>query len=117
MRFYLSVILISAVLSGCSSLTKSHELSHDASSAIRVATYNIKHGRGMDGTLNLERTLVTLKTLNADIIALQEVDDQARRSGGVDQASWLAERLGMHAAYGAFMDFQSGRYGLAILSR
>lgn len=117
MRFYLSVILISAVLSGCSSLTKSHELSHDASSAIRVATYNIKHGRGMDGTLNLERTLATLKTLNADIIALQEVDDQARRSGGVDQASWLAERLGMHASYGAFMDFQGGRYGLAILSR
>lgn len=117
MRFYLSVILISAVLSGCSSLTKSHELSHDASSAIRVATYNIKHGRGMDGTLDLERTLATLKTLNADIIALQEVDDQARRSGGVDQASWLAERLGMHAAYGAFMDFQGGRYGLAILSR
>ena len=117
MRFYLSVILISAVLSGCSSLTKSHELSHDASSAIRVATYNIKHGRGMDGTLDLERTATTLESLGADIIALQEVDDQARRSGGVDQASWLADRLDMHAAYGAFMDFQGGRYGLAILSR
>ena len=82
-----------------------------------MATYNIKHGRGMDSSLNLERTLATLASLDADIIALQEVDDQARRSGGVDQASWLAERLGMHAAFGAFMDFQGGRYGLAILSR
>ena len=91
--------------------------SSDTSAPIRVATYNIKHGRGMDGVLDLERTLATLKSLNADVIALQEVDDQARRSGGVDQASWLAERLGMHAAYGAFMDFQGGRYGLAILSR
>ena len=91
--------------------------SSDTSAPIRVATYNIKHGRGMDGVLDLERTLATLKSLNADIIALQEVDDQARRSGGVDQASWLAKRLGMHAAYGAFMDFQGGRYGLAILSR
>ncbi|MDG2083391.1 MAG: endonuclease/exonuclease/phosphatase family protein [Planctomycetota bacterium] len=45
------------------------------------------------------------------------MDDQARRSGGIDQASWLADRLDMHAAYGAFMDFQGGRYGLAILSR
>lgn len=117
MRFSLSVILVSAVLSGCSSLTKSHESSHDASSAIRVATYNIKHGRGMDGTLDLERTATTLESLGADIIALQEVDDQARRSGGIDQASWLADRLDMHAAYGAFMDFQGGRYGLAILSR
>ena len=91
--------------------------SSDTSAPIRVATYNIKHGRGMDGVVDLERTLATLKSLNADVIALQEVDDQARRSGGVDQASWLAERLGMHAAYGAFMDFQGGHYGLAILSR
>lgn len=91
--------------------------SSGTSAPIRVATYNIKHGRGMDGVLDLERTLATLKSLNADLIALQEVDDQARRSGGVDQASWLADRLGMHSAYGAFMDFQGGRYGLAILSR
>ncbi len=91
--------------------------SSGTSAPIRVATYNIKHGRGMDGVLDLERTLATLKSLNADVIALQEVDDQARRSGGVDQASWLAEQLGMQAAFGAFMDFQGGRYGLAILSR
>ena len=84
---------------------------------MRVATYNIKHSRGMDGAINLERTAATLKTLDADIIALQEVDNQARRSGGVDQAAWLAERLGMHSAYGSFMQFQGGRYGLAILSR
>ena len=71
----------------------------------------------MDGTLDLKRTLKTLESLKADIIALQEVDDQARRSGGVDQASWLAEQLNMHAAYGSFMDFQGGRYGLAMLSR
>jgi len=71
----------------------------------------------MDGTLDLRRTLKTLESLKADLIALQEVDDQARRSGGVDQASWLAEQLNMHAAYGSFMDFQGGRYGLAILSR
>ncbi len=117
MRSGLPFILISGVLAGCSSLTGSHVSSSDASAPIRVATYNIKHGRGMDGTLDLERTATTLESLGADIIALQEVDDQARRSGGVDQALWLAKRLDMHAAFGAFMDFQGGRYGLAILSR
>ena len=105
------------MLAGCSPMKGNLTSSSDTSAPIRVATYNIKHGRGMDGVVDLERTLATLKSLNADVIALQEVDDQARRSGGVDQASWLAERLGMHAAYGAFMDFQGGRYGLAILSR
>ncbi len=98
-------------------MNTSHESSDDAVAAMRVVTYNIKHGRGMDGTIDLERTAATLDTLDADIIALQEVDDQASRSGSVDQAAWLAKRLGMHAAYGAFMDFQGGRYGLAILSR
>ena len=115
--FLPSVFLVSWALSGCSSVSEHFNSSPDNPVVIRVATYNIKHGRGMDGVLDLERTLATLKSLNADVIALQEVDDQARRSGGVDQASWLAERLGMHAAYGAFMDFQGGRYGLAILSR
>ena len=93
------------------------ESSPENATAIRVATYNIKHGRGMDGTIDVERTATTLAALDADLIALQEVDDQARRSGGVDQAAWLANRLDMHAAHGAFMDFQGGRYGLAILSR
>ena len=39
--------------------------------AMRVATYNIKHGRGMDGAIDLERTAATLATLDADLIALQ----------------------------------------------
>jgi endonuclease/exonuclease/phosphatase family metal-dependent hydrolase len=117
MRFFLPAILITTVLMGCRSATGTKQDSHTTRAPIRVATYNIKHGLGMDGRLDLERTATTLHALDADIIALQEVDDQARRSGTIDQASWLAERLGMHAAYGAFMDFQGGRYGLAILSR
>lgn len=116
MRLPPPAILLMIVLMGCSSLKGTPESRHP-SAVIRAATYNIKHGRGMDGTVDLERTATTLEALDAHIIALQEVDDRAERSGGVDQAAWLAERLGMHAAYGSFMDFQGGRYGLAILSR
>ena len=105
------------VMTGCSSPGTIHEPPHGSVESMRVVAYNIKHGRGMDGVVDLERTAATLEALDADIIALQEVDDRAQRSGGVDQASWLAGRLGMHAAYGSFMEFQGGRYGLAILSR
>ena len=117
MRFLLPVILMSMVMGGCSSPNTRHEPPHASVEPMRVVTYNIKHGRGMDGVVDLERTAVVLDVLDADLIALQEVDDRARRSGGVDQAAWLAERLGMHAAYGSFMNFQGGRYGLAMLSR
>lgn len=55
--------------------------------------------------------------LAADFIALQEVDDRVRRSGSVDQAKLLGDLLGMQSAFGSFMDYQGGRYGLAILSK
>ncbi len=104
-------------LAGCASKPGSPANQVGQADTLRVATWNIKHGRGMDGRLDLERTAAVLATLDADIVALQEVDEVVRRSDRVDQAAWLADRLGMHAAFGSFMDYQGGRYGLAILSR
>ena len=82
-----------------------------------VATYNIRHGRGMDGRVDLDRTAAAIAAFGADLVALQEVDRLVERSGGVDQARELAERLGMAHDFGAFFPYQGGEYGLAILSR
>lgn len=84
---------------------------------LRIVSYNIRHGRGMDDQVNLARTADVLRRLDADLIGLQEVDDRARRSGGVPQADSLGAALGMYATFGAFMPYQGGRYGLALLSR
>ena len=83
----------------------------------RVVSYNIRHGEGMDGKVDLERTGKVLEALNADFICLQEVDYRAQRSGEVNQAAELGKQLGQHAAFGSFMDFQGGKYGLGLLSR
>ena len=84
---------------------------------LTAVTYNIKRGFGNDGVTDLSRTTRVLRKLDADLIALQEVDWNARRSGVVNQASVLGEELGMHAAFGPFMQFQGGQYGMAFLSR
>jgi endonuclease/exonuclease/phosphatase family metal-dependent hydrolase len=84
--------------------------------SLRLVSYNIKHGLGMDGVLDLERVGDYLAATGADVVLLQEVDDRASRSGGVDQAAALGARLGMTAHFAPFMDFQGGRYGLAILA-
>jgi endonuclease/exonuclease/phosphatase family metal-dependent hydrolase len=84
---------------------------------LRVASYNIKHGRGNDNVVDLERTARVLRALTPDIVGLQEVDDLATRSGGVPQAERLGQLLGLQHAFGRFMDFQGGAYGMAILSR
>jgi endonuclease/exonuclease/phosphatase family metal-dependent hydrolase len=67
--------------------------------------------------VDLKRTGAALRTLNADVIALQEVDRDVQRSGHVDEAATLGAQLGMAHAFGAFMPYQGGEYGLAILTR
>ncbi|MFT5731633.1 MAG: endonuclease/exonuclease/phosphatase family metal-dependent hydrolase [Planctomycetota bacterium] len=85
--------------------------------SFRALSYNIKHGLGLDGRLDLGRTAAVLRSSNADVIALQEVDLCAKRSGYRNQVNALAAQLGMHPAFGSFMDYQGGQYGMAALSR
>ena len=89
----------------------------EQSTTIRLAAYNIKHGRGMDNRVDLERVAAVLRKLNPDLIALQEVDRGCSRSGKVDQAAAPGKPLGMHHRFGQFMGFQGGLYGMAVLSR
>lgn len=84
---------------------------------LRVLTYNIHHGEGIDGQLDLARIADVVLDARADLVALQEVDRVAERTGGVDQLEELARLTGLHPAFAKFMDFEGGEYGLAILSR
>ena len=84
---------------------------------LRVAAYNVKHGLGMDGEVDLERIAAVLGPLDADVITLQEIDRGVERTHGVDQARRLGELLGMEAHFGEFMPYQGGEYGMAVLSR
>jgi endonuclease/exonuclease/phosphatase family metal-dependent hydrolase len=58
-----------------------------------------------------------VKSVNADIVLLQEVDKGTRRSGGVDQPAEYSRRTGYNVAFGRSLDYDGGEYGIAILSR
>ena len=88
-----------------------------AQAVVRVAAYNIKHGRGMDDRVDLSRIADVLRSLEADVITLQEVDDRTERTGGVDQVQVLAELLGYEGAHGPHRPYQGGFYGNAVLTR
>jgi endonuclease/exonuclease/phosphatase family metal-dependent hydrolase len=92
---------------------------------ITMMSFNIHHGQGTDGVLDLERIARVIRTSGTDIAGLQEVDRNfAERSNWADQAAELAELLHWHVAYGANIDLNPpapGRpriqFGNAVLSR
>ena len=84
---------------------------------LRVLSYNIHHGEGTDGKLDLERIARLILDSKADLVALQEVDKKVGRSQGVDQAAELAKLTKMHFVFGKNISFGGGDYGNAVLSR
>ena len=80
-------------------------------------TYNIHHGRGADGAIDLERIAAVIRAEAPDLVALQEVDLGTGRAGGVDQALELGRLTGMRAIFGEAMPYDGGSYGEAVLSR
>jgi endonuclease/exonuclease/phosphatase family metal-dependent hydrolase len=92
---------------------------------LRAASFNIHHGVGVDGLLNLDRIATVVEDTHPDVIGLQEVDRHfGERSDFVDQARWLADRLDLHVVFGANIDLEPltpgaprRQYGTAILSR
>jgi endonuclease/exonuclease/phosphatase family metal-dependent hydrolase len=84
---------------------------------IRVLCWNLHHGVGEDGKLDLPRIAALIKEQQPDVVALQEVDNKCRRSGSVDQAAELAKLTGMTGVFGKAMDHDGGEYGQAILSK
>lgn len=104
-----------AVLVACASTPHADRI--PARNSLRVVTYNIFGGHDLQRLSNLTRIAALIDSLRADFVLLQEVDRLTARSGHVDQASVLAERVGMHAVFGRAMDYDGGEYGIAVLSR
>lgn len=60
---------------------------------LRLATWNLLSGRAADGRHDLGAAARDLARLDADVIALQEVDHLQPRSGAVDQLGELVSEL------------------------
>lgn len=119
-------LLAVAVASSCSAEEERTGIRRGAEpDVITVATFNIHHGRGADGRLDLARVERAIRDSGADIIGLQEVDRHFDpRSAFADQVAVLGEAFGMESAFGPTLDLPpppSGtarrQYGNALLSR
>ena len=110
-----TVLLLSATLLVASSPAMLCQAQDQDS--LRILSYNIHHGEGTDRRLDLDRIAAVISKCKADIVALQEVDQNAKRSNSIAQAQYLADKLNMRFAFGANIALQGGHYGNAVLSR
>ena len=82
---------------------------------IRLATYNIHGCVGNDGRFDVERTGRVLRELDADILALQEVEHHD--VDGLDLLEHLAQRSGLTPIAGPTLFKRRRAYGNALLTR
>lgn len=85
---------------------------------LRVMTFNIHAGIGLDGRYDLERIAAIVNAVRPDLAGLQEVDRRYdERSRFDDQPARLAALTGMVPCYGPTIVRGSKEYGNLILSR
>jgi endonuclease/exonuclease/phosphatase family metal-dependent hydrolase len=100
---------------------------------MRVATFNILHGHALGGGVDVDRLWACVRQMDADVLALQEVDLEQPRSGMADLTAAAADAMGAvahrfvaaisgtpgatwMAATGAEQP-GTAAYGIALLSR
>ena len=85
--------------------------------SIRVMTYNIHVGVGMDKKLDLARVASVINKQHPDLVGLQEVDRGVERTQRIDEIAELAKLTKMDYAFAFNLKYQGGQYGVAILSK
>ena len=81
---------------------------------LKIASYNVHRAIGVDGRFAPERILGVLGELDADVIALQEVE---AHDSGDDMLRWLGKETGYTALAGTTMVRHDGHFGNGILTR
>lgn len=99
------------------SVNANHEKFPRKENIHRIMSYNIRNAIGMDEVTNYERTANVIRSINPDVVAVQEIDSVTGRSQQVDVLNRIADLTKMYACYGSAISFQGGKYGIGILSK
>jgi endonuclease/exonuclease/phosphatase family metal-dependent hydrolase len=81
---------------------------------ITIASYNMHGGVGRDGQFIPERVTEIIREIDADVIALQEVQNGAT---GFDMLGYLQEKTGFEAIAGPTFMRKGADYGNGLLTR
>ncbi|HEY61942.1 MAG TPA: hypothetical protein G4N95_04755 [Anaerolineae bacterium] len=90
--------------------TPSGEINH-----LRVMTYNIQQGYSEDGQFNVDGQIALIKSIDPDILAIEESDSARIANANNDLVAYFAKNLNMNSYYGP--NSVVGTFGIALLSK
>lgn len=85
---------------------------------IKIITFNIAHGKGLDGIIDIERQAEVIKLYNPDIVFLQEIDMYTKRAGERNQIREFGKKIYLpYCSMESNITLEDGYYGDGIISR
>lgn len=85
---------------------------------LKVITFNIAHGKGMDGIVDIERQANLINSYKPDIVFLQEIDMYTKRAGDMNQIREFSRKIYLpYCSMETNITLEDGYYGDGIISR
>ena len=117
MKITLLLLTLTLFSSKAQTLSQQSNLFPQKERTIRIMSYNIHHGQGMDNKMDVERIGKLIIDIQPEVIGLQEVDSMVNRSGNIDILQLLSTQTGMYATFGYSILHDGGKYGNGMLTR
>lgn len=114
MKKYFSLFWAVFILLSCVNKPK------DTALNLKILSYNLHHCNPphQEGLIDVESIAGFIQEVNADLVALQEIDVNTARSGRIDQAGMLAKLSGYPYYYfSKTIDYDGGEYGIMLMSK
>lgn len=85
---------------------------------LKAITFNMCHGEGLDGKIDVRRQAMFIKKYKPDIVFLQEIDMYTNRAYNKNQIYTFSKYTGLsYRSMGTNIKYKNGYYGDGILSR
>jgi endonuclease/exonuclease/phosphatase family metal-dependent hydrolase len=91
--------------------------SAQSAGSFKILSYNVRNCRGLDEVTDYKRVARIISRIDADFVAIQELDSVTERSKRTDVLGELARETKMIPTYRASISYQGGKYGIGFLTR
>lgn len=114
-NIYLSTgLILLCFLIACGSQNSKQK---NESRTFKIASYNVRNAKGMDDITNFDRIAKIINEMDADAVAIQELDSATERSNDLVVLDELAKRTSMYASFVGSINYKGGKYGNGILTK